>query len=246
MKKRIIAIAVMTVTVLSVFGFAGCGGFNLAEYKANGREAIQSHADAKIAENGYTDAGLQAIAQAVAEGKATVDAAENRTTVDIAVNAAKEKINAVSKKSENSIVFEEASLGGYFIVLNDEELTQTIIANKNELIAFFDNHEIAWANGVPLWECYSDEFFEESALLLYFAVTPSISVTYVLYDISMTSGSLILHIEAQIYGNVSLDAEGFISFVIEVRKSDIKGAEDFDVDIKGKTLSQKEKNGKAS
>jgi hypothetical protein len=85
MEKRIMIIAIMTLTALAAVAFAGCNGFNLTEYKANGRAAIQTYADAKITENAYSDANLQAIATAVNTGKAAVDAAENKTAVNDAV-----------------------------------------------------------------------------------------------------------------------------------------------------------------
>lgn len=98
MGKKLIVTVFTVVMILSGFVFAGCNSFNLADYKADGKTAIQTYANIKVQENDYTDAGLQVIAKAVTDGKDVVDAADTKEAVDSAVQAAKDVIDEVEKE----------------------------------------------------------------------------------------------------------------------------------------------------
>lgn len=231
MLKKALGLVITAVMLLGVFGLTACNNDTLDTYKTAGKATIETYANER--KDSFCTDNWMVVCGLVTAGKAAVDIADSKTGVDTAVATTKAEIDKVGLKGE--IPFNEGYLGGQFVSLDGDELLQAVIYSQLELAAFFDKHELAWENNSPIWERYSNEFFEENVILLYFAVTPSISVSYVLDTVTMTD-KLTLHIVGQYYGDIFLDAEGFASFVIEVCKSDISEAKSFEVDIKGKNL----------
>lgn len=92
--KKIIIIGVILVML---FSLAACKGNELAEYKAQAKADLEAYAESKGQEN-YSEDNWAAILGLVEDGKAAVDAAENKTAVDNAVSTAKEEINAIQRE----------------------------------------------------------------------------------------------------------------------------------------------------
>lgn len=123
--------ALLTLVFTGTFGLSGCDNVNLAEYKVMAVNTIETHASTKIAENGYSNAGLQAIAKVVTDGKAAVDVAGNKDEVDMAVSVAKEGIDKVETDKIIPMYGAEEYTDG-----NGTENTPYIIKNRGQLINF--------------------------------------------------------------------------------------------------------------
>lgn len=225
MFKKIIGIAI----VLSlVFVFVACNG-NLTQYKTDAKAEIANYI-ATLNVDDYTTENWVVIEQKAADGIVAVDKAINKNEVDTAKAAAITAIDEVSKEIRVSISFEEISMS-----FGGGENLSIIIKSTEELTALLAEKE--WLSAVSnRWIDFDVEFFANKALILYFAITSSVSVSYLLDDIQIVGDNLKIYLVGQHYGDIMLDAEGFASFVVMVEKSDIENITSFDTDVRYENL----------
>ncbi|MCL2061634.1 MAG: hypothetical protein FWH03_03310 [Firmicutes bacterium] len=103
MTKRFIGIVVAAVMLLGIFALASCE-VGLNSYKESARAEIQSYADAKMEEHTYSAEGLAAIAQAVTDGKAEIEGAQDKLAVTAAINKAKKEIHMVNYEGRDFLL----------------------------------------------------------------------------------------------------------------------------------------------
>jgi len=100
MAKKLLILGVMVIMALSLtLGLAGCGEGGLAQYKADAKAEITSHA-AGLTESDYTPDNWALIGQKADEGKTAVDDARTKAAVDTAKTAAIQAMDGVSKTAE--------------------------------------------------------------------------------------------------------------------------------------------------
>jgi len=108
--KKLVCLGIALVMLFSLAGLSACDTFNLARYKAAAKIKLETYAKNKGQDN-YTAENWTIIGGLVTDGKAAVDAAANEPAVDVAVETAKEDIDAVLTKAQEDAI----SLAGYKI-----------------------------------------------------------------------------------------------------------------------------------
>ncbi|MCL2061631.1 MAG: hypothetical protein FWH03_03295 [Firmicutes bacterium] len=130
MTKRVLGIVVAAVMLLGIFALASCE-VGLNGYKESAKAELQSYADAQMAEHTYSAEGLAAIAQAVADGKAEIEGAQDKLAVTAAINKAKKEIHMVNYEGrdflltisvENTTVMKDENFRGFetFVELKNQ------------------------------------------------------------------------------------------------------------------------------
>lgn len=104
MIKKTICFWVILIICLGLFG--GCNqetdiGATLIKYKIEKKTTIEIYAQQR--QNNYSEENWAIICGIVADGKATIDAAESMDDVETAVNETKTAINVVSQKEEGEM-----------------------------------------------------------------------------------------------------------------------------------------------
>lgn len=103
MLKKILILGVALMMCLGVFALSACESFDLDAHKATAVTAIENHATAMKAENGYTEAGYTAIDNAVIAGTTAVNKAETKAAVSTARDTAIQAIMDVPKEDDEEM-----------------------------------------------------------------------------------------------------------------------------------------------
>ena len=119
---------------------------------------------------------------------------------------------------KKSIPFKEGVFEGRFIGLSGGETFKEIIRSQEELISFFDEHEVSWI-AAPIWERYDAKYFESQALIFYFFWITDNSIERYVEDVCVQENSLTIKIIRK--GTHENQVEGFKRLIVEVEKSDV-------------------------
>ena len=221
--RKLMMLGTVFVMLFSFAAFSGCKD-TLEEYKANAIAELQEFVEA-LDEDDFCKENWERIESYVADGKIAINAAETKPAVANARDEAKKNIGAVPQSENNEIVFEERVFGGHFFWESIGDLS-AIIRSHNELTAFFEEYTVVlWQDALSICEQYDVDFFESTALILFFSWQSGSDVTRYLDAVSVDGKTLILHINYHFSCCAVNDDAVFFSLVLEVEKEDLVGVE---------------------
>jgi len=222
-RKLTIAGVVITIMLLTTVWLGGCNNTpTLEQYRATAVQDLQNYAMAR-GQNNFTPENWAVLQGHVTNGVMAINVAQDKIAVRAARDEAKQQIGVVPNKlnMRRRISFEEGYLSGRFVTSAMPSLS-AIIRNQDELKFFFQHHNIEWHNNTPIWDRYRVEFFEKSALILFFRGVTGSNIYRFLDNVSIVGNTLELHTVWQIPSS-PINMHWLVwSIIVEVDQTDIQ------------------------